>query len=508
MRRGFRNQGRAASPGSAAPRAMQALVPHRPAGDSDSEGYSDEEAAVLGQNVQYNRLGRPQLIQTIHRVINIPRIIEPLWRIELGPPAGQFYNVHQTYSLYEGNYGPFRNVLIKEAVRGCEAVEKELAALAVVAGKQNFQQIRGSGVSNDKAYIVVDKCGEPVSSFFRAIRAVPQEILPIIYRALIEAIDTLTIAGFVHRDLSCDNIYLSSLNMNTKVTVGGLKHALSNEGSRLSLNRRSDIPVNRLVYRYRGYGHETYNWRTEYFLVGCIMNALLNNRELRSNVVLAQPVLPDQELISYIGYHVLHLNFVMMSAGFQQLLHDDIPIIGHHLFWDSTKSYVFICSCYDYLDGLRVRSERGEVVDRQAVAFRLATLKESLERRHGHLFLDIWPQGWAQRINSNQIYNFLRASHVNFTTVFAILATFRNRGAHHHEDQDQVRNFFGALPDQYFQKWMEMFPGLLSHLVRWALINDLHIDECLTSYFEQPAHGFWDVVGLTSLDAYVPTPLW
>lgn len=483
-------------------RTMQALSN---VGSASSDDDSDQAGAQFQQNVLVSRSGLPQIVQTLRRVIQVPIQIEPLWRVGLGAPIDRYYAQHETYRLYNGTYGPYNNVIIKEANKNDALARDELNALSSFTGIANFQQIRGSGISSTKIFLVVEKCGESLSSIFDRFHHINQGHLPFLYSELIKSIKYVHDAGFVHRDLNCDNVYLLLNNAEPKVTIGGLKHAKDAAGSRVSIPGCTDLPLHRLKYRYHGYGNALYSWRTEYFLVACIMNALLNSRDLTSqdgNVVV--PTLPLRIEMTYIGYHVLHLNKVMMSAEFQTLRTVETPIKGHHLFWEPGKTYFFICSCYDILEGLRVKSHRGAPGDRYAAQRDLARLKNSLEVDHAHLFSDNWPQQWGNLISSAQVFNFLANQRVSFKTVFSIIATFRNRGAHHYEDQDDVRNFFGALPDQYLQKWLEMLPGLINHLVRWVLVNNLHISVQLTSYFEQPLSGFWQLVRETPLNDYIP----
>lgn len=485
-----------------------ALRPFVRAGTPESEDEEENGTNVVThQRLQISRGGRARLIRTTQQVIEIPEIITPLWQITLG----RSYNgerAHSTYKLHEGSYGPYEDVLIKEAPRHSIPADHEIRNLSAFAGNGAFQQIRGVGVTSTKIYIAVDKCGSSVKSYLDSLVPIPQEILPIIYCELIKALKDMSDLGYVHRDLNCSNIYLSSLTSDVKVSVGGLKFAKNMEGSRLSLiSRRSDIPIDRLVYRYHGYDDDSYNWRTELFLVAAIMNALLNGSELRMPTAISTFVRPPRNACNYIGLHVMWLNKVLMLEEFSHIAYNEVPIAGHYLFWDLGKGYLFICSCYELLEGMRVRANRGEPTDRAAMNMRLNLLKDDLEHFRGHLFSCTWAYGWSHVITSRQVRLFLDQNGVTFRTVFSIIATFRNRGAHHYEDQDDVRSFFGALPDQYMWKWLDMFPSLLAHMVRWAIRNELHFDQ-LETYFENPHHEFWAIVGETPLDDYEPQRRW
>lgn len=463
-------------------------------------------------------------LSVFHRYsIVIPPIITCLWRIELGmlwETHGNLCNMntapakHDTYRLHKGSFGPFKEIIVKEAPKENIEAKNEVYMLTRVDTHPNFQQLRSVGQTETSLYVAVDECGKSLKHLLN-IKQVALENFPLIYKQLLDGFQFLKKIGVLHRDVSCKNIYLAD-SAPTRLKIGGLKHAvnLANDNSE---SRRADIPFERLAYRYPDYGSNGYNWKTELFLVGCVMNSMLNGKiEVGTDKV--EPTAPPQRHSNYLARCVLHLNKVIMSDELQQVdAHCHMLLTNHFLFWDLMKTYMFVCTCYDYLDGLRVKSERGEMEDRQAASDRLQELKASLEQDTSHLFRSTWQHKWLHRVSSPQVRRFLRQRSEDFSTVYSIIATLRCRGMYHYEDQDDVRAFFGAFPEKYMQNWLQMFPGLLSHMVRWTLDNELRQTSVFSSYFEHTSkltsscyyeRIIWEIVKSVRLDDYEPVQLW
>lgn len=439
--------------------------------------------------------------------VNIPLIIEPLWQIEVGRAFAKM-KTHATYEVFEGSYGPYSNIIVKEATRYNTLAENELDVLPFLTGHPSFQQIRAAGTSGDKMYITVDMCNRSFQSIMNINYNVSSSKIPSVYRQLLEGVLFLPTIGFAHRDLTPENIFLSS---DGHVKIGGLKYAMNLNGGTEIVHRRADILLSRLSYRYPEYGQGAYSWYTELFIAACLMNSLINGEDLTDDTEVVKPTAPSHSSEDYNIRHVLHLNKVLMFEDFADAVwfNGFAPVTSHHLFWGLNKSYLFIQTCYDFIDGYRVLSIRGEDKDKRANAAQVMKLKKSIEEDHEHLFKDTWPEKWLHRVTLSDVRDFLKENPtICFDTVFGLLATFRNRGAHHFEDRPVVRSFFGALPSKYTEKWLEMFPGFLSHMVRWAIKNKLHLTGDFHDYFIDPTNKYWGIVGAVKLNDYEAQKEW
>lgn len=480
-----------------------------------------EDESSISDADRFRRIMRSTRGRTFHyyqRVVEMPVIIEPMWRIELGQPYSRpslTTVAHETYQFFEGSYGPFTNIIVKAANINERVAQNEKDMLVRVFNHASFQKLCACGTSHgireDKIYLAVEKCGRSLKFVIDTEHYIHPSIYPRIFKQLIEGFLFLWKLGFVHREVNCSNIFLTSNNIQAELKIGGLKQALSNDGSNQNLERRADVPAERLVYHYPGYGENNYRWGVELFLIGCVMNSTINSSHLvSSDGTYVKPTAPAAGETSYIVRNSLHLNRIMMSERLQaEVVNSDVPALSHHLFWSSIKNYTFLLNCYDYLDGMRNMSERVAVEDRRELLIDLRRLQSTMETDRDHLFNDQWPEKWLHRFSSEQVQRFLRGRPgINFRTVYGLLATLRCRGAHHHEDLPYVRAFFGALPEKYIEKWLQMFPGLVSHMVRWALKNDLHHDESFAFYFEEPDHVFWSIAADTSVSDYQAIPIW
>ena len=194
----------------------------------------------------------------------------------------------------------------------------------------------------------------------------------------------------------------------------------------------------------------------------------------------------------------VHLNKTL-SFDWYYGANDPFPPIEiikkHHLFWTLGQMFLFTITCSDYLDGLA--NSKASFYD---------DLVESLEYNRHILFDPNWVNGWLECIPSYTLrFSLRRKLSGNTLSVATLLRGIRNRAAHHYEDDLTIRSFFASLPEEYIQQWLNMFPGLIDHLVSWALRNNLHNSvPSIGRYFESV--DWTNGLRTTTLEAYPNQP--
>lgn len=218
--------------------------------------------------------------QALNRALGIdhflPRgIIFGKWLLRVEHPI--LYGVHETYrAMYRGSFGPYTGLFIKQAklVNGSNSLaDNEVAVLAQLSlfGSRFFQVLRHVGFTEDHLYLALDFCSLSVKQAIDADHIISSADLSRLYRQLLEAFGYMKTSDLLHKDVCAQNVFLSSARV-PSIVVGGFKHALDGNASRAE--RRRDIPVGRLAYRYFDYGNNAYSWKTEAYLLACIMDSL------------------------------------------------------------------------------------------------------------------------------------------------------------------------------------------------------------------------------------------
>lgn len=447
-------------------------------------------------------------LQLVAEAFAPPPPITSVWRIELGNSYGSSVQ-HETYNLFKGSFGPYENLVVKEAQKNGagvnELAENEFKVLAKVRKCEHFQQLVHVGESPTSFFIALENCGKNLTHVLGIQYRISPKQLPSLYRQLLEGFFFLHNTGILHRDIDFGNLFFHA-RKNPSFKIGGLKHAVLDDGNDFQNRRKADIPLGRLKWRYHGYGANNYSIREENFLIGCVMNSVSNFQVLADNTMVERAsVLIDGD--SYHERSAINLNQVLMSAdagagsfGFPATQH-------HYLMWTSSKNYQFIITCYDYLEGLRARCVTGSQASQDECQRALQRLKDSLEDDHGHLYENTWQFGWLHCVSNRFLKTLLRGKVTNFS-VFSLLATIRSRGAHHFEDIDEIQHFFRALPEEYIQAWLVMFPGLISHMVRWVIKNNLHNEVLSFGNFFPGDSAFWDLVSDMPFDIFKTRRAW
>lgn len=132
---------------------------------------------------------------------------------------------------------------------------------------------------------------------------------------------------------------------------------------------------------------------------------------------------------------------------------------------------------------------------RRQLLFSYNSRRTSLDNERDHLFLlgrgRGWQFGWIHCVANDYVRNWIiDDGKVNGSSVQQLLNTFRNRGAHHWGDDTDIWAFFVSLPEEYTRSWLTMFPGLLAHMVRWAVQNELRSEPTFSNYMSG-SEAFW-----------------
>lgn len=307
--------------------------------------------------------------------------------------------------------------------------------------------------------------------------------------------------------------------------LSGLKYAMEEASD--PATAATDIPIERLDWTYHNYGADAYSKKTEVFLIACGMNSV-NNRSYLSNNNIARraagPLRPLQapEPLETASIRVQgswqerathQLNLVLMSAQMSDVNTPDIPIStikNHFLFWNLDKQHRFVISCYDYLDGISHAAvdRRKSPVNQAMLQLQFDQLKTSLNLDHEALFEAAWPRGWFHRVSHGALRMRLMNNQSFQPTVYHLVATIRCREPHYHEGFQEIQAFFGASPDQYITEWLNMFPGLIPHLVRWILRNGLQQTVPTFGEYFLGEPEFWGMVADTSLVGFPIAQTW
>lgn len=430
---------------------------------------------------------------------------------------------HETYDqqLFFGRFGADSHLVIKKAQKGLDGTtqlaEQEIKALGIMRHCEQFQTLVHAAHTPTDYFLAMMNCGNNLNDVFAFDVHPMPAIIPQLCDDLLSALNYMRENNIMHRDISCKNTFLMNRNDQYRIKIGGMKHAIL--GPLPYITRRSaDIPLDRLEWTYYNYGSDTYSSMTELFLMGCIMNCLTNNCRICSNdrrrendgslEDIGNPENATTDNVSGYSWQrraAVQLTRTIMSARVHRAPRTSYFTVDemkkHFLFWSLRKIFQFVITCYDYLDGLRATARY----------MRFNALRNSLNQEHEHLFLNEWTGGWLARIElfelQLKISNNFNAINIGYN-VFSLMTVIRNRAAHHHEDSEDIRIFFSALPEAYIQQWFYMFPGLLPHLVRWVLRENLHKDvPSIREYFSPDSDDWNNFCRDATVDGYPIIPL-
>ena len=438
----------------------------------------------------FNEGQRDALNEAANGIVNVAVSIatEPIiseFGLILGNEYGDQNLRHETYIFKFGSFGWNEKLLVKIAKKDAEGDNKlarnEFEMLSLLNREANVERLVYVGSTKTDYYIAVFRAGYNLTECFKKKLPIFEPgLLATYYKQMLEGLDALHKYGICHRDISFANVYVSG---SQKVCFGGLKHATRGGETEIS---SADIPLDRLVWTYHDYGAGKYGYKTELFLVACVMNSIVNRNFHSCNYLnlenAANGIYTAEEALavyceSWQQRSAIILNKVLMSkiiSHEKTLLLDSSILQEFYLFWDLSKSFNFVITCYDYLDGYRSKSLRARTLVAQEHYRKLVgRLKRSLNCGSQHLFPE---EGWLRCIRNIHLISILENPGFRDGTVYSLLQTIRNRAAHHYEDIPEVQDFFKALPEEYIAAWLEMFPSLVAHLARWVLRNNLQFD--------------------------------
>ena len=445
----------------------------------------------MAQNMMQN------MADAVAEAFQAPALV-PLNSLNVGVPENDGIQ-RETFELFQGSFGYHNNLLVKRSKKPNVYAMNEADMMLRLDREENVVHMVTSAQTDEHLFIAVIRSGMNLRQMFQGnlfqIPQIPAISLPKVILQLFKALESMAKYGIRHRDISLDNIYM---DLNSKVTLSGFKYGRLNTHPKASY----DIPLTRLVWTYPFSGQKRYTANTEVFLMGCVSNCLVNRRVLSyNNDLRAQnainaggrpvPLLQrarrqDMQAIEATSWQercAIMFNRLVTSERIQRMALAELStenLSHHYLFWDLRKTYEFVLTCYNYLEGYanQVQKIKDDGV-RVLMQNEYDNFLIALEQDRGHLFND--QRGWLGCIENPPLRNMLRGRP---QTVYSLIQTIRHRGTHHFEDWESVRRFFQAVPEEYIAQWLRMFPSLVPHLVRWTLSRGFDLqEESFRKYF-------------------------
>lgn len=424
--------------------------------------------------------------------------ITPLWFINKEKYFKGRKQAFSSYKIFTGNYADYTDVIIKESDKEQNGMQvlpcQEFEVLRKLVGVPFFQQLLSIGQTEKTFCMAIKNAGINLREYIEQLRfRVGPVLLVKCLQQLLEGIEVLHSIGYLHNDISLHNIFVDG----NKFTFGGLKHA-----KKIHSSQGQDLPVERLVWRYVGYGTNVYNERVELCMIAYAVNQLAMSSFETDASKYTRLRIDPAHLSSHLRVGVYHVCRMLTLSPYDMYEFTAREVLLHPVFWSPEKAFNFIMLCSDYIDGRKVRyyalkAKQDGTWQNKAALSSMKIAQDSLNAllEQDLLLLFDNKEGWIEKVENISLKSFFGKLYC--LTVRSLIAAVRNRSSHHFEDDEAIQKFFRALPDKYIAKWLEMFPQLLIVLAKWALRAKLNEENAsFKNYFPvsddvEPKSSFW-----------------
>lgn len=419
------------------------------------------------------------------RFPSISGTISPLWFLRRERRFGDRNAEHSTYKLWVGSFGDHNDLIVKESPKSADNYytlqpRMEQGILRMLTGHPSFHELVTVGQSEHSMFIAVKYAGITLHDFIDHQNSEVSGIALIsCYKQMLEGLQKLHELSYLHNDINLRNIYVKG----GKFTLGGMKYS-----SMSAASLRTDIPNERLTWLYNSYGENQYNERTELCMLAYAMDNFARCSTVTSPDAVAIISSNGELMTSHLKVTALHIGRILTAVPYDRFVFNAADVSNHNGFWPPSRAFTFITLCSDYLDGIKKRyhelaarseSDPGDV--RRAKA-NLNRLSSELEKDQVLLFDAT--EGWIAKVGNVSLRQLFIDKQTFDKTVRSLINAFRNRSAHHFEDDQYVRSFFRYLPGRYTIEWLKMFPQLMIVLGKWVIRSNLNeTEETFVQFF-------------------------
>lgn len=103
------------------------------------------------------------------------------------------------------------------------------------------------------------------------------------------------------------------------------------------------------------------------------------------------------------------------------------------------------------------------------------SLSEIMRNEIKIIEVDVVGDDWFQKLDAAVVGNLQQRRGYNKGSMEDLIRAIRNKRAHYEETSQEIKEFFGELPDKFLRYWLNRFPKLIHMLYSIAnrhLVND------------------------------------